>query len=193
MPRYPRGAVIPTGTGMPHITSNVQDAAAKLIENVDVHASAAIADSKITPVPSTSLTTHAALATGVHGSGANTLATDADITTHAALTTGTHGAGTGSIAIINAGTYVGNATANRAVAHGLGVIPKLVKITTTSAVNGREATIMGNSGILVQHFGSASYHAHPGVTAADATNFYVGSDEIGMNSEAANFRFVAMV
>lgn len=37
------------------------------------------------------ITTHAALDTGVHGAGGDTLATDADITTHAALTTGVHG------------------------------------------------------------------------------------------------------
>jgi hypothetical protein len=38
---------IATGTGFPHITSGVKDAAAKLVENADVHASAAIAASKV--------------------------------------------------------------------------------------------------------------------------------------------------
>lgn len=50
MPRYPKGAVIPTGTGMPHITSGVQDAAAKLIENADVASNAAIISTKLSGV-----------------------------------------------------------------------------------------------------------------------------------------------
>lgn len=39
------------------------------------------------------MTAHTALDTGVHGSGGDVLATDADITTHNALDTGVHGAG----------------------------------------------------------------------------------------------------
>jgi hypothetical protein len=42
----PAGSV-PTGTGFTHVTAGVQDAAAKLVENADVHASAAIAESKL--------------------------------------------------------------------------------------------------------------------------------------------------
>ena len=37
----------PTGTGIPHVVGGVQDAAASLIVNADVHASAAIAGSKL--------------------------------------------------------------------------------------------------------------------------------------------------
>jgi len=44
----------------------------------------------------TALITHAALTTGVHGAGSDTLATDADIATHAALTVNTHGTGEGN-------------------------------------------------------------------------------------------------
>lgn len=57
----------PTGTGFVHITAGSQDAAAKLVENADVHASAAIAGSKISPsfgaqaVSTTSTTTTAGL------------------------------------------------------------------------------------------------------------------------------------
>jgi hypothetical protein len=43
----PPAVVSPTGTGFVHITSGVQDSAAKLVENADVHASAAIAYSKL--------------------------------------------------------------------------------------------------------------------------------------------------
>lgn len=39
---------VPTGTGFRHITGGVEDAAAKLVENADVHATAGIAESKLT-------------------------------------------------------------------------------------------------------------------------------------------------
>jgi len=38
---------IPTGTGFRHVTGGVEDAAAKLVENADVHATAAIVESKL--------------------------------------------------------------------------------------------------------------------------------------------------
>lgn len=43
------GSTTPTGTGFTHITAGVQDAAAKLVENADVAAAAAIAGTKIAP------------------------------------------------------------------------------------------------------------------------------------------------
>jgi hypothetical protein len=39
----------PSGTGFRHVTSGTEDGATKLVENADVHASAAIAGSKISP------------------------------------------------------------------------------------------------------------------------------------------------
>jgi hypothetical protein len=48
-------ASAPTGTGFPHITAGVQDAAAKLVENADVHASAAIAASKVVQATGTGI------------------------------------------------------------------------------------------------------------------------------------------
>lgn len=41
------GGVAPTGTGFRHVTAGTEDAATKLVEDADVHASAAIAQSKI--------------------------------------------------------------------------------------------------------------------------------------------------
>ncbi len=43
----PEGIIVPTGTGFRHIVSGSEDSAAKLVENTDVHASAAIAESKL--------------------------------------------------------------------------------------------------------------------------------------------------
>jgi hypothetical protein len=45
-PTGPAGSV-PTGTGFTHVVAGVQDSAAKLVEDADVHASAAIAESKL--------------------------------------------------------------------------------------------------------------------------------------------------
>jgi hypothetical protein len=41
------GGTTPTGTGFRHVTAGVEDAASKLVENADVHATAAIAESKL--------------------------------------------------------------------------------------------------------------------------------------------------
>ncbi len=49
----PGGGSTPTGTGFRHVVAGVEDAAAKLAENADVHASAAIALSKLANVSAT--------------------------------------------------------------------------------------------------------------------------------------------
>lgn len=43
----PAGGVVPTGTGFRHVTAGAEDAATKLVEDADVHASAAIAITKL--------------------------------------------------------------------------------------------------------------------------------------------------
>lgn len=49
------GGVTPTGTGFTHITGGAQDAAAKLVENADVAAGAAIAISKLADIAATDI------------------------------------------------------------------------------------------------------------------------------------------
>lgn len=62
----------PTGTGIPHIVSGVQNAAASLIVNADVHASAAVAVSKLAPGTNGHvLTTSAGVAAWAAASGAS--------------------------------------------------------------------------------------------------------------------------
>jgi hypothetical protein len=43
----PSGSIVPTGTGFRHITVGDEDSLSKLVENADVHASAAIVESKL--------------------------------------------------------------------------------------------------------------------------------------------------
>ncbi len=45
----PAGGTTPTGTGFRHVTSGTEDAATKLVEDADVHASAGIAITKLAP------------------------------------------------------------------------------------------------------------------------------------------------
>ncbi len=71
------------------------------------------------------------------------------------------------------GTYVGDGTVNRAVAHGLGVTPKFIEILsiTTAAIiviDGATGTLVG-----IVKAGAETYTQ----TVPDATNFYVGAPE----------------
>jgi hypothetical protein len=72
---------IPTGTGFRHMTSGTEDASAKLVENADVDASAAIAESKLaldyaTSSLNSTLSSHIS-ATAVHG--VSEVADDAEV------------------------------------------------------------------------------------------------------------------
>lgn len=64
---------VPSGTGFPHVTSGALDGAAKLVEDADVHASAAIAWSKISK-------------SGAVASDVGAQASDAELTALAGLT-----------------------------------------------------------------------------------------------------------
>jgi hypothetical protein len=54
----PEGIIVPTGTGFRHVVSGSEDSAAKLVENADVHASAAIAETKLALNHATHATTN---------------------------------------------------------------------------------------------------------------------------------------
>lgn len=76
-----------------------------------------------------------------------------------------------SVTVATKGTYTGDNSANKAIAHGLGRVPKLVVIQKAAA--GDIAVIIdGNATISTQVGGSFYSYA---VTAVDATNFYVGN------------------
>lgn len=75
---------VPSGTGFTHITAGVQDGAAKLVENADVHASAGIALSKLESIA------NARLVGNVSGAGATpalvTLDNDATLAANSSTT-----------------------------------------------------------------------------------------------------------
>lgn len=69
------------------------------------------------------------------------------------------------------GNYTGNNTANRAIPHGLGITPKLVLIYSTSYTSLHR--IHGTNAWIT--YSRTTVTGHHAVTAADATNFYVGN------------------
>lgn len=71
---------------------------------------------------------------------------------------------------ITAGSYVGNNTANRAIPHGLGIVPKAVHTWTTNVV----VCGMSTSGLWIAT-DNASGNGGLAVTGWDATNYYVGN------------------
>lgn len=71
---------------------------------------------------------------------------------------------------IASGSYTGDSTANRAIPHGLGVIPKVVLLFTQNSYLQRIQA--GKADIW---FVSSAASGYWPVTAMDATNFYVGN------------------
>lgn len=78
--------------------------------------------------------------------------------------------GSGGDCYIASGSYTGDGTVNRAIAHGLGVKPKLVIINNVEYSGGKivGSTIKDDKLIYINQLGYT-------VTSKDATNFYVGS------------------
>lgn len=125
------------------------------------------------------ITTHNALDTGVHGSGGDVLATDVDIAIHEADTTSIHGiADTSKLAVIASGNYTGNDTPNRAIVHGLGVVPKYVMFSSSAYIL---LYMIKPANIHYLHDTSKGART---VTIWDVTNFYVG--ETGYYAASAN-------
>jgi len=72
--------------------------------------------------------------------------------------------------MITTGNYTGNETVNRAIAHGLGVTPKIVLITEDDGYMFRI-----HAGLARIIYQQATVGGAYEVTAMDATNFYVGN------------------
>jgi hypothetical protein len=76
------------------------------------------------------------------------------------------------VAMSNSGSYYGNSTSNRAIPHGLGKTPKMVRIFSND-MGGGEGTIFEDIGIIRSMYDvSTNTYA---VTKMDDTNFYVGN------------------
>jgi hypothetical protein len=80
--------------------------------------------------------------------------------------------GNALVAMSNSGSYYGNSTPNRAIPHGLGKTPKMVRIFKND-MGGGEGTIFEDIGIIRSMY-DASTNTYT-VTKMDDTNFYVGN------------------
>uniref|UniRef100_A0A6M3LYZ5 Uncharacterized protein n=1 Tax=viral metagenome TaxID=1070528 RepID=A0A6M3LYZ5_9ZZZZ len=90
--------------------------------------------------------------------------------------------------VISSGTYIGNDTDNRAIAHGLGVIPKLVIVLCTNATWDERSGILAHSDYFVSFKGR--YNA---VTARTTTNFYVPEEnDCTLNLSSKTYVWVAI-
>lgn len=71
----------------------------------------------------------------------------------------------------NSGSYIGNNTANRAIAHGLGIQPKIVLVWQENVI-GTALFVLSGAAPQTQLIQNGSSFA---VTNSDDTNFYVGN------------------
>lgn len=107
--------------------------------------------------------------------GVTTVADAADLTAHTADTTAIHGiTDTSKLSVIGSGSYVGDNTVNRAIAHGLGVIPELIIFSTTSIATPTYSYPQKQTKGRAYHDHYAIYRGLT-VTIMDSTNFYVGN------------------
>jgi hypothetical protein len=95
------------------------------------------------------------------------------------------------LARINSGTYTGNASANRAVAHGLGRTPKMVIIArSTTYATIRHLIVPGQIGFA----GGVTNEPVYAVTTWDSTSFYVGNAsnyDLSSNDNGTGYNWVA--
>lgn len=89
-----------------------------------------------------------------------------------AVMVGCNGCASAIAAVINSQSYVGNDTANRAIAHGLGKIPRFVTMVDANGAYGTMVLVNGTAAI---YQGSNTANTIYAVTGPDATNFYVGN------------------
>jgi hypothetical protein len=85
------------------------------------------------------------------------------------------------------GTYTGNDTVNRAIAHGIGKIPAFIFIEQVNYFLCWNVLV----GYLLQHIWSG----RPVVTAPDSNNFYVGNSdsyEGSANAGGISYKWIAI-
>ena len=145
---------------------------------------------------------HKDLTTGVHGVGANYIpqapAADHLVRTFTkGWTAGKllKGAGVDAdpteIVIATSGSYTGNATAGRAIPHGLSAIPRIVLITPSSDSQNYTFQLFGSYLGNMFSFNTGS-KILKSVTDMDSTNFYVGDGDSTANGSGAGYYWVAI-
>lgn len=135
-----------------------------------------------------SVTTHAALTTGVHGVGGSTVASVANIATHAALTTGVHGAGASTLeTIVGSQTKVDlhdsytNAHSATAAAIAGRIVFRDITTGRAAIADGSAASDIATKGQLDTHAALTNPHS---ATAAATANRLMLRDASGRSAVA---------
>lgn len=90
---------------------------------------------------------------------------------------------------MTSGLYTGDGTQNRAVPHGLGIVPKLVLVQMWKNTNLYSTYLqIPDIGRFIQIGGSNTGT----VTPMDAVNIYVGDSSYAVNSSSYNYRWYAL-
>lgn len=84
---------------------------------------------------------------------------------------------------IASGSYTGNDTDNRAIAHGLGATPKLVLIGRIGGLDGGLVTDTRNA--------NHGTNTNVAVTGWDSTYFYVSNTTVIFNNSGVTYNWVA--
>ncbi|GAI14483.1 unnamed protein product, partial [marine sediment metagenome] len=113
-----------------------------------------------------------------------------DVKSHSDLDTGVHGVGESTVcseteaddkiaAKVSSGSYEGDDADNRAIAHGLGVVPKVVLIIRVGH---------SNSGFVTSTTNINTYNdVVEVVTNWDTTNFYVSNTTVNFNGMGVTY------
>jgi hypothetical protein len=136
--------------------------------------------------------THISAAGNINMQAGQTVA-GIDISVHATDNQSSHGiacTGSAQIAAVCTLSYTGNGAANNSITHSLGRMPYAVMIQ--SAASGYATGIIyGAAPTNIYHQSPLSHTYASGVTAMDATNFYVGISgqyTVSMNLSAVVYR-----
>jgi len=158
------GAEINTGT------NDAKFATPKAIADSDI---AFLSDIPAVPVKATG----AEITTGTN---------DANFVTPKAMADAGVNVPSGGGGVLNTGIYTGDDTTNRAIAHGLGVVPKYVQVFNLSYVDYESMY----SADPTHWFGPNDNNI--AVTTLDATNFYVGGSSVKVvNHNGQLYKWVA--
>jgi hypothetical protein len=154
------------------------------IVNADVNAAAAIAKTKLASLDIVNADVNAAAAIAKTKLASLDIV-NADVNAAAAIAISKLESGVAKIAVVPA--YNGDNTTNRAIAHGLGIVPKLALVV----IDAGNITGIQNSATKQASREDTGIYSVQTVTAWDATNIYVSGNLWNLTG-ATNYRIIVI-